>query len=71
MMKFRETASDRVLAKDRLYGFKAEDVIDIHFHKRGFGSGIWYRLRSGRVVDAQGRRSRRSRAESNDQLTAP
>ena len=36
---------------EEYFGFRSRDVADIHFHKQGVGTGIWFRLRCGRVVD--------------------
>ncbi len=46
---------------EELYGFRAPDVSEIHFYKAGFGRGLWYRLKDGRVLDSLGRPSRRDR----------
>ena len=37
------------------FGFHHSDVTKVHFHKRGIGSGIWFRLRCGRVIDEVGK----------------
>jgi hypothetical protein len=58
----RTMGKTRAATPEEFFGFKAADVIDLHFHKRGFGGGVWYRLKDGRVIDAQGRRSRRARS---------
>ena len=58
----RTMGKTRASTPEKFYGFKASDVIEMHFHKRGFGGGVWYRLKDGRVIDAQGRRSRRTRS---------
>ena len=39
---------------EQFYGFKPDDVDEMHFHKQGFGKGVWYRLKDGRVIDALG-----------------
>src|SRR5579862_684628 len=46
---------------EALYGFSALDVSELHFYKAGFGRGLWYRLKDGRVFDSLGRPSRRDR----------
>ena len=46
---------------EELYGFRALDVSELHFYKAGFGRGLWYRLKDGRVLDSLGRPSRRDR----------
>jgi len=33
------------------FGFHAQQVQTVHFHKHGHGEGIWFRLSCGRVVD--------------------
>ena len=33
------------------FGFHHTQVETVHFHKQGVGSGIWFRLRCGRVID--------------------
>lgn len=46
---------------DKFYGFRAGDVDEMHFHKQGFGRGVWYRLKDGRVIDALGKPSETGR----------
>jgi hypothetical protein len=46
---------------EEFYGFLARDVVEIYIRKKGFGSGVWYRLKDGRVIDAFGKRSSRVR----------
>ena len=46
---------------EAFYGFHARDVSEIHFYKAGFGRGVWYRLKDGRVLDSLGRPARRDR----------
>jgi hypothetical protein len=46
-------------APEEFYGFMPEEVAEIHFHKQGFGRGVWYRLKDGRVIDALGKQSER------------
>lgn len=50
------------LSPEEFYGFRAEDVAEMHFRKRGVGRGFWYRLNDGRVFDAHGRPSQTARA---------
>lgn len=38
-------------SKEEFYGFEPTDVIQIHEHKQGFGSSLFFRLRDGRVID--------------------
>lgn len=42
---------------EELYGFRAEDVIEVHKYKNGTGQGLWLRLQDGRVFDTDGRPS--------------
>jgi hypothetical protein len=42
---------------EEFYGFRAEDVSEMHFHKHGIGRGVWYRIKDGRVIDAVGKPS--------------
>lgn len=44
---------------ESLYGLHAEDVLELYAHKIGYGPGLWFRLKDGRVVDALGKRSAR------------
>ena len=37
---------------EEFYGFRPKDVVEMHFHKHGFGRGVWYRLKDGRVIEA-------------------
>lgn len=55
---FRQV-QDKTRAKtpEQLYGFGAEEVVSIHHRKHGFGRGVWFRLKDGRVFDAAGRPS--------------
>ncbi len=41
------------------FGFNRGQVETVHFHKRGVGRGVWFRLRCGRVVDEAARPCRR------------
>ena len=47
---------------EEFYGFRARDVIEMHFEKRGPGRGLWFRLKDGRVVKAVGKSARRARS---------
>src|SRR6185369_3471559 len=51
----REKGKTAAEEPEQFYGFRAEDVTDIHFNKQGFGRGIWYRLQDGRVIDVLGK----------------
>ena len=45
------------LDPEQFYGFRPADVVEIHFYKQGFGKGLWYRLKDGRVISALGKPS--------------
>ncbi|MCU1336658.1 MAG: hypothetical protein JWO19_2239 [Bryobacterales bacterium] len=47
---------------EEFYGFRARDVIEMHFEKRGAGRGLWFRLRTGRVINAVGKATTRARS---------
>jgi hypothetical protein len=47
---------------EALYGFRAQDVVEMYSQKKGVGPGLWYRLKDGRVIDAFGKRSSRTRS---------
>ena len=36
---------------EEYFGFRDDQVEIVHFHKAGVGSGVWFRLNCGRVVD--------------------
>jgi hypothetical protein len=42
---------------EQFYGFRPEDVEEMHFYKQGFGEGVWYRLKGGRVINVLGKAS--------------
>jgi hypothetical protein len=52
----------RASTPETFYGFQAADVLEMYFHKRGSGEGLWYRLRDGRIIDALGKPSQRARS---------
>ena len=37
---------------EAVFGFSPDEVVAVHKHKIGWGDGIWFRLRDGRVVSA-------------------
>lgn len=39
-------------SKEEFYGFGADDIIRVYFHNQGFGAGLFFRLRDGRVIDS-------------------
>jgi hypothetical protein len=36
------------------FGFRPDDVAGVHFHKSGARSGVWFRLKDGRVFNRYG-----------------
>lgn len=36
------------------FNFMAADVAEIYTHKDGEGSGLWFRLKSGQIIDQHG-----------------
>ncbi len=44
---------DKTTAKCEVefFGFRPEDVQEMHTHKQGAGPGNWFRLKDGRVID--------------------
>lgn len=56
-LRLKSRGKTTAQAPEQFYGFRPEDVIEMHFHKQGFGRGVWYRLKDGRVIDALGRKS--------------
>ena len=58
----RTKRKTRARTAEELYGFRDVDVVEMFFYKHGFGRGVWYRLKDGRVIDAFGKTSRRNRA---------
>jgi hypothetical protein len=59
----KELGWTRAATKEEFFGFEANEIIRIYDHRRGFGSGLFFRLRDGRVMDSSGR-------ECNDTLTS-
>lgn len=47
-------SKDMQVTVEQFYGFSAEEVSDIHLRKNGHGTGLWFRLRDGRVYDLRG-----------------
>ena len=52
-----KTGRSRARCPEEFYGFRPEDVVELHLYKQGFGRGVWFRLRDGRVIDAHGKPS--------------
>lgn len=42
---------------EEFYGFRPEDVAEMHLRKHGVGRGIWFRLKDERVIDVNGKPS--------------
>jgi hypothetical protein len=42
-------------SKEEFYGFRASDIVEVHVWMMGFGRGLFFRLRDGRVFDAAAR----------------
>jgi hypothetical protein len=40
---------------EEFFGFHYNNVAGVHYHKQGWGSGLFFRLHDGRVYDAQAR----------------
>jgi len=60
--RLRERGKTKAATPEQLYGFRAEDVIEMHFRQHGTGAGVWYRLKDGRVIDALGKPAERERS---------
>ena len=58
----RTMGRTRARTTEGFYGFRPVDVVEMFFYKHGFGRGVWYRLKDGRIFDALGKPSRRDRA---------
>jgi hypothetical protein len=61
VMKTRELTGE-AQTPEAFFGFRSDEVAEVHFRKRGVGRGCWYRLRDGRVIDALGRPSQPTHA---------
>jgi len=60
-LRLRDAGKTKAGGPEELYGFRPEDVAEMHLTKQGFGRGLWYRLKDGRVIDAAGRPSDQER----------
>jgi hypothetical protein len=40
--------------KEAFYGFRASQIWKVHFHKQGWGAGLFFRLGDNRVIDVSG-----------------
>jgi len=47
-------SKDMQVTVEQFYGFAPAEVSDIHLRKNGHGTGLWFRLRDGRVFDLRG-----------------
>jgi len=56
-LRLRDAGKTGASGPQEFYGFRPEDVAEMHLHKQGFGRGVWYRLTDGRVFDAAGKPS--------------
>ena len=61
-LRHRSAGATRASGPEEFYGFRSEDVAAIFLHKHGFGRGVWFNLKDGRVIDVHGRPSDRDRA---------
>ena len=52
--ELRQAGGSRALTPEEHYSFRAEDVEDLYFNRGGFGKGVWFRLRDGRIFDVRG-----------------
>lgn len=44
------------ITKEEFYGFDVNCIWKVHLHKQGYGSGVFFRLISGLVVDVKAQR---------------
>ncbi len=56
-LRLRDAGKTQAVGPEELYCFRPEDVAELHLSKQGFGRGLWYRLKDGRVFDAAGQPS--------------
>ena len=56
-LRLRAAGKTRASCSEEFYGFRPEDVAELHLRKHGFGPGVWYRLKDSRVFDAAGKPS--------------
>jgi hypothetical protein len=56
-LRLRESGNTNAIGPEEFYGFRATDVAEMHSRKQGWGRGVWYRLKDGRVIDALGKPS--------------
>jgi len=53
-LRLRDAGKTRASGPEELYGFRPEEAAEMHLNNQGFGRGLWYRLKDGRVFDAAG-----------------
>jgi hypothetical protein len=61
-LALRSVGRTHAESPESFYGFRAEDVIELHFHQNGFARGVWYRLKDRRVINVLGQEAPRDRA---------
>jgi hypothetical protein len=48
--------------EEEFYGFLPEDVIEMHYRKKGPSRGLWFRLKDGRAFNAFGEDPKQARS---------
>jgi hypothetical protein len=48
--------------EEEFYGFRARDVVEMHFQEKGPNRGVWFRLKDGRAINAFGEGPKRARS---------
>ncbi len=48
--------------EEEFYGFCAQDVVEMHYQKKGPSRGLWFRLKGGRAINAFGEDTKRARS---------
>jgi hypothetical protein len=54
-MKVKSNRIDGNLSPEQVYSFNVSGIIGVHTHKIGYGGGIWFRLKDGRVFNKYGK----------------
>ena len=52
--ELRQAGGTHASTPEEHYSFRAEDVEDLYFNRGGFGKGVWFRLKDGRIFDVRG-----------------
>jgi len=47
---------------EEFYGFCAEDVLEMHYQRKGPSRGLWFRLKDGRIINAFGEDPKQARS---------